>query len=213
VENTEVIRRAFAAAVLALFMSSASASATTAAAFGDSFTAPSTSWYYKLGLGDDNFAKSGAVANGALTDLAGRRLATQVKKWSSAGKPVGNAIVLFIGINDVRQTGSLFGSQSAYRSALSNFRPAAVAAVAKLIVVCIPDLGQMPLYKGTSQQATMTSRSQAWNAFVKDTAATYKAVVVDLFNLLVDPTLIGPDKLHPNARGQQVIANAIGAKL
>src|SRR5215217_2264042 len=107
-----------------LFISSASASATTGAAFGDSFTAPSTSWYFKLGLGDDNFAKSGAVCNPNLTDLTGRRLATQIKKWSAAGKPVGSAVIVFMGINDVRLTGSLSGSKSAYRTALGKIRPA-----------------------------------------------------------------------------------------
>ncbi len=205
--------RTLAAAILALFISSASASATTSTAFGNSFTAPSTSWYYKLALGDDNFAKSGAVCNPALTDLAGRRLTTQVKRWSAAGKPVGDAVGLFMGINDVRLTGSLEKSKSVYRTVVGSINPAVVAAGAKLILVMIPDLGRMPLYKGTAQQATMTSRSQEWNVFVGDTAATYKALVVDLFDLLADPTLISSDKLHPNSRGQQVIANAIAAAL
>ncbi len=48
---------------------------------------------------------------------------------------------------------------------------------------------------------------------MRSTAATYNAAVVDLFDLLADPTRIGPDGLHPNARGQQVIANVIAAKL
>ena len=67
-----MIRRIFLAAVLAIATGNASASAATATAFGDSFTAPSTTWYYKLALGDDNFAKSGAVCNSALTSLAGK---------------------------------------------------------------------------------------------------------------------------------------------
>jgi len=212
-ENTEVIRRAFVAAALALIMSSGSASAATATAFGNSFTARTGSWYDKLNLGDDNFAVSGAVCNSALTDLAGRRLATQIKKWSAAGKPVGSAVIVFMGINDVQETGNLSGSQSAYRTALGNIRPAVVAKGAKLILATIPDLGRMPLYKGTSQAATMTSRSKAWNSFIKNTAPNYGAVVVDLFNKLTDPSLIGSDGLHPNSKGQQVIANAIAAKL
>ncbi len=96
---------------------------------------------------------------------------------------------------------------------VGSINPAVVAAGAKLILVKIPDLGRMPLYKGTAQQATMTSRSQEWNVFVGDTAATYKALVVDLFDLLADPTLISSDKLHPNSRGLQVIAIAIAAVL
>ncbi len=208
-----MIRRIFAAAVLAFFIGSASAAATTATAFGDSFTAPGTSWYYRLALGGDNFARSGAVCNPALTDLAGRRLATQLKNWSAAGKPVGNAVVLFMGINDVRLTDNLEQSKSAYRTAVGSINPAVAAAGAKLILVAIPDVGRLPLHKGTAQEATLTSRSQAWNTFVRSTAATYNAAVVDLFDLLADPTRIGPDGLHPNARGQQVIANAIAAKL
>ncbi len=208
-----MIRRIFLTAVLAIATGSASASATTATAFGDSFTAPSTTWYYKLALGDDNFAKSGAVCNPNLTTLAGKRLSTQVKKWTAAGKPVGNDLILFIGINDVRLTDNLEQSKSAYRTAVGKIKPAVIAAAAKLILVKIPDLGRMPLYKGTAQQATMTTRSQAWNSFVGETAVLYGATVVDLFDLLADPTLIGPDKLHPNARGQKVIAGAIAAKL
>jgi lysophospholipase L1-like esterase len=208
-----VIRRIFLAAVLALATGSASASATTATAFGDSFTAPSTTWYYKLALGDDNFAKSGAVCNSALTSLAGKRLTTQVKKWTAAGKPVGNDLMLFIGINDVQLTDNLEASKSAYRTAVGTFNPAVIAAGGKLILVQIPDLGRMPLYKGTAKQATMTTRSQAWNTFVNEVAETYGTRIVDLFNLLADPRLIGPDKLHPNARGQKVIADAIAAQL
>jgi lysophospholipase L1-like esterase len=208
-----VIRRIFLAAALVFLMGSASASAKTATAFGDSFTARAGSWYDKLNLGDDNFAVSGAVCNPNLTDLAGRRLATQIKKWSTAGKAVGNAVIVFIGINDVQETGNLSGSQSAYRTALGNIRPAVVAKGAKLILVTIPDLGRLPLYKGTSQAATMTSRSKAWNSFIKSTAPNYGAVVVDLFSKLTDPSLISSDGLHPNSKGQQVIANAIAAKL
>ena len=51
-----------------------------------------------------------------------------------------------------------------------------------------------------AKQATMTTRSQAWNTFVNEVAETYGTRIVDLFNLLADPRLIGPDKLHPNAR-------------
>jgi lysophospholipase L1-like esterase len=208
-----MLKRTLLATTAAILLSTSSALAAEGSAFGDSFTATSTSWYYKLALGDDNFAKSGSVACGSLTDLAGRRLATQIKKWNAAGKPVGEAIVVFLGINDARKTGSFGCSQSAYRSALSNLRTAAVAAGAKLILCTIPDLGRLPVYAGTSQAAAMTSRSKAWGSFVKATAPNYGATVVDLFNLLADPQLIGPDGLHPNARGQQVIADAIAAKL
>ena len=138
-----MIRRIFLAAVLALATGSASASATTATAFGDSFTAPSTTWYYKLALGDDN-SKSGAVCNSALTSLAGKRLTTQVKKWTAAGKPVGNDLILFIGINDVQLTDNLEASKSAYRTAVGTFNPAVIAAGGKLILVHIR-IGRMPL--------------------------------------------------------------------
>ena len=50
--------RTLLAAILALLIGSASASATTATAFGDSFTEPGTSWFYVLGLAGNNFARS-----------------------------------------------------------------------------------------------------------------------------------------------------------
>ncbi|MDF2969706.1 MAG: GDSL-like Lipase/Acylhydrolase family [Microvirga sp.] len=208
-----MLKQTLLAATGALFLSWSSAFSTEGAAFGDSFTARSGSWYDKLNLGAGNFAVSGAVACSSLTALEGRRLAKQIRNWSAAGKPVGQAIIVFIGINDARLTGSFSCSKSSYRSALTNLRAAAVAAGSKLILCTIPDLGRMPVYAGTAKAATMTTRSKAWNSFIKNTAPDYGAVVVDLFSVLANPALISSDGLHPNSAGQQVLADAIAAKL
>jgi lysophospholipase L1-like esterase len=202
--------RVLAAAVLALFISSASALATTATAFGDSATEPSTSWFYKLSLAGNNFARSGAVCNPALTELAERRLSTQIKRWTAAGRPTNDRVIVFIGINDIIQSSGTFGgSRTAYRSALDKLRTAG----AKLVLVTAPDLGRLSKWAGTPSATTMTSRTKTWNSFIKNMATTYNAGLVDLFSKLVDPALIGPDGLHPNDRGQQALAGAIGAKL
>jgi lysophospholipase L1-like esterase len=205
-----VIRRIFAAAALALLISSASASATTATAFGDSFTETGTTWYDILQLGDDNYAQAGAVCNPKFTTLQGRRLSTQLDRWAADGRPTNDWVIVFIGINDIIAATDTFGpSRTAYRNALDKLR----AAGAKLILVTEPDLGRMPKWAGTPDAATMTSKTKKWNSFVKSMATTYSAGLVDLFNKLANPTLIGPDGLHPNSQGQQVIANAIAVKL
>jgi lysophospholipase L1-like esterase len=202
--------RTLLAAVLALLIGSASASATTATAFGDSFTEPGTSWFYVLGLAGNNFARSGAVCNPNFTTLKARRLSTQVQRWKEAGKPTNDWAIVFMGFNDIQAATDTFGpSRTGYRKALDQLR----AAGAKLILVTAPDLGRMPRYVGTPEAAAMTSKTKTWNSFVKSMATTYSAGLADLFSKLADPQLIGPDGLHPNVRGQQVIADAIGAAL
>jgi lysophospholipase L1-like esterase len=195
--------RTLLAAVLALLIGSASASATTPTAFGDSFTEPGTSWFYVLGLAGNNFARSGAVCNPNFTTLKARRLSTQVQRWKEAGKPTNDWAIVFMGINDIQAATDTFGpSRTGYRKALDQLR----AAGAKLILVTAPDLG-------TPEAEAMTSKTKTWNSFVKSMATTYSAGLADLFSKLADPQLIGPDGLHPNVRGQQVIADAIGAAL
>jgi lysophospholipase L1-like esterase len=115
-----------------------------------------------------------------------------------------------MGINDIQAATDTFGpSRTGYRNALDELR----AAGAKLVLVTAPDLGRMPIYVGTPEAAAMTSKTKTWNSFVKSMATTYSAGLVDLFSKLADPTLIGPDGLHPNVRGQQAIADAIAASL
>jgi lysophospholipase L1-like esterase len=202
--------RTLLAAILALLIGSASASATTATAFGDSFTEPGTSWFYVLGLAGNNFARSGAVCNPKFTTLKARRLSTQVQRWKEAGKPTNDWAIVFMGINDIQAATDTFGpSRTGYRNALDELR----AAGAKLVLVTAPDLGRMPKYVGTPEAAAMTSKTKTWNSFVKSMATTYSAGLVDLFSKLADPTLIGPDGLHPNVRGQQAIADAIAASI
>jgi lysophospholipase L1-like esterase len=197
--------RTLAAAAFALLIGSASASATDATAFGDSFTA-GRGWYSLLNLGNDNFAKSGAAANPAF----GNSLAAQLKLWRAVERPTNDWVVVFIGINDIEEATTTFGpSRAAYTKALKELQ----AAGAKLILVQAPDLGQTPKFKGKSEGAELTKKTIAWNKFVAQQAGAFHAGLVNLFSKLSSSNLYGPDGFHPNSRGQQVIANAIAAKL
>jgi lysophospholipase L1-like esterase len=202
--------RTLAAAVLAFFITSASAAAEDVTAFGDSFTAGSGSWFKVLDLGGRNFAVSGAVCNPAFTTVSGKRLSSQIARWRAAGRPTNDWVVVFMGINDIEEATSTFGpSRTAYTAALRELRGAG----AKLILVTAPNLGKAPRYAGTSQAATMTSKTRTWNGFVRRQAAAFSAGLVDLFNKLPSADLYTSDGLHPNAKGQAIIAKAIGAKL
>jgi lysophospholipase L1-like esterase len=202
--------RTLAAAVLAFFITSASAAAEDVTAFGDSFTAGSGSWFNVLDLGERNFAVSGAVCNPAFTTVSGKRLSSQIARWRAAGRPTNDWVVVFMGINDIIKATDTFGpSRTAYVAALKALRGAG----AKLILVTAPNLGKVPRYAGTSQAATMTSKTRTWNGFVRRQATAFSAGLVDLFNKLPSADLYTSDGLHPNAKGQAIIAKAIGAKL
>jgi lysophospholipase L1-like esterase len=202
--------RTLAAAVLAFLITSASAAAEDVTAFGDSFTAGSGSWFKVLDLGGRNFAVSGAVCNPAFTTVSGKRLSSQIARWRAAGRPTNDWVVVFMGINDIIKATDTFGpSRTAYVAALKELRGAG----AKLILVTAPNLGKVPRYAGTSQAATMTSKTRTWNGFVRRQATAFSAGLVDLFNKLPSADLYTSDGLHPNAKGQAIIAKAIGAKL
>jgi lysophospholipase L1-like esterase len=182
---------------------------TSAEAFGDSFTA-GRSWFGLLNLNGNNFAVSGAAANSAFAKPSSNTFAKQVQRWHGAGEPGADAVVVFIGINDIlRATTTFSGSQAAYTEALKELS----AADGPLVLVKAPDLGAMPDFKGTSEAAALTKKTVTWNKFVGQQANAFGAKVVDLFKKLSNPSLIGSDGLHPNSRGQQVIANAIKSKL
>jgi lysophospholipase L1-like esterase len=201
--------RTLAAALVALLIGSGSAAATSATAFGDSFTAGS-GWYGLLHLGDDNFAKGGAAANPAFANVPSNTLAKQLQRWRAAGKPTNDWVIVFIGINDILEATTSFStSRAAYTKALKELR----AAGAKLVLVKAPDLGKVPKYAGTSEGAELTKKTITWNKFIAQQAGAFSAGLVDLFGKLSSSSLYGADGLHPNGAGQRIIANAIGAKL
>jgi lysophospholipase L1-like esterase len=182
---------------------------TSAQAFGDSFTA-GHDWFALLDLNGNNFAVSGAAASSAFANPSSNTFAKQVQRWHSAGEPGADAVIVFIGINDILgATTSFSGSRAAYTKALKELS----AADGPLVLVKAPDLGAMPDFKGTSEAAALTKKTVTWNKFVGQQANAFGAKVVDLFKKLSSPSLIGSDGLHPNSRGQQVIANAIKSKL
>jgi lysophospholipase L1-like esterase len=201
--------RILAAAALTLMIGTGPAAAASATAFGDSFTA-GRSWYGKLHLGDDNFAKGGAAANPDFANVPTNTLAKQLQRWRAAGKPTNDWVIVFIGINDIEEATTTFGpSRAAYTKALKELQ----AAGAKLILVQAPDLGQTPKFKGKSEGAELTKKTITWNKFVAQQARAFHAGLVNLFSKLSSSNLYGPDGFHPNSKGQQVIANAIAAKL
>jgi lysophospholipase L1-like esterase len=182
---------------------------TSAQAFGDSFTA-GHDWFALLDLNGNNFAVSGAAASSAFAKPSSNTFAKQVQRWHSAGEPGADAVIVFIGINDIlRATTSFSGSRAAYTKALKELSEAD----GPLVLVKAPDLGAMPDFKGTSEAAEMTKKTLTWNKFVAQQASAFDAQVVDLFKKLSNPSLIGSDGLHPNSKGQQVIGNAINSKL
>jgi lysophospholipase L1-like esterase len=195
-------------------IASAAATAPEIDVFGDSYSqvprGTFPNWVTQLKQsgkisGSNNFAKSGATAATVGTNTFAR----QIRGWRAAGGDVADRTVVFLGINDIKNFGSLAKSRAGYKSGVKTLHDAG----ANLILVQPHDLGTVPLFSG-SQADAITAKTKAWNSFVRSTARTYDAVTVDLFRALGNvPASLYSDNLHLNQQGQAHIARAIAAKL
>ncbi len=99
----------------------------------------------------DNFAKSGATAANVGTNTFLR----QIRRWKSAGSPVNDFVVAFLGINDIGKFNDFAKSRSGYKSGLQELEKAR----ANFVLVQPFDLGRVPKHAGTSEAARMTSKT------------------------------------------------------
>jgi lysophospholipase L1-like esterase len=202
-----------AAALLATTAGPALAAAPGVVVFGDSFSqvprADFPNWVTQLEQAGRvrvvrNFAKSGATA----ATVGTNHFARQLRLWRAAGRPVGQRVIVFLGINDIENTGSLDAGFAGYRRGLAELR----AAGASLLLIEPLDLGKVPDYVGDADSAALTSRTLAWNRFVRGRGLP----VVRLFDVfrprLPDPRLF-QDGVHLNQAGNAIVADAVRAKL
>jgi lysophospholipase L1-like esterase len=202
-----------AAALLATIAGPALAAAMPVVVFGDSFSEVPRdgfpNWVTQLAQAGRirvvrNFATGGATA----ATIGTNHFARQLRLWRAAGRPVGQRVIVFLGINDILHTDTFDASFAGYRRGLAELR----AAGADLLLVEPLDLGETPGYVGGPASAAVTAKTRTWNRFVRGRGLP----VVRLFDVFA-PRL--PDgrlflnAIHLNRAGHAIVAGAVRAKL
>ena len=202
-----------AAALLAATPGPALAAALDVVVFGDSYSqvprAGFPNWVTQLEQAGRirvarNFAKSGATA----ATVGMNHFARQLRLWRAAGRPVGQRVIVFLGVNDIENTDALDAGFAGYRRGLAELK----AAGASLLLVEPLDLGLVPRYAGDADSAALTSRTLAWNRFVRNRGLAVVRLF-DVFQPLLPNAGLFDDDLHLNREGNAIIADAVRAKL
>jgi phospholipase/lecithinase/hemolysin len=191
----------------------ASAAAINVVVFGDSYSqvprANFPNWVTQLQTAGDinpmnNFAKSGATA----ATIGTNHFARQRRLWREAGRPVGNRVFVFLGTNDILQTDTLDASKGGLKKGIAELE----AAGANLLLIEPLDLGKVPLFFGDQDSAAVTSKTLAWDKFVRNRGLPVVRLF-EVFKPLLPNGALFADDLHPNAAGHEHIANAVRVKL
>lgn len=191
----------------------ASAAAVDVVVFGDSYSrvprANFPNWVTQLQqaghIGTSrNFANSGATA----AKIGTNHFARQLRLWREAGRPVGDRVIVFLGINDILNTDTFDASYAGYKQGLYELRRAG----GNLLLIEPLDLGKTPLFVGDEDSATVTSKTVTWNNFVRGRGLPVVRLF-DVFKPRLPNASLFHDDLHPNREGQAIIADAVRPKL
>jgi lysophospholipase L1-like esterase len=122
----------------------------------------------------------------------------------AARKP--DLVSVTVGINDIRHRGF---DELSFKADLGQLFETLAATQATLLTCTLPDL---TVIMSLSQELHEIARERMRLAsdIIREQAESYGAVCLDAWSLpgVTDPDLYGPDRLHPNHRGHQLIAAA-----
>ena len=122
----------------------------------------------------------------------------------AARKP--DLVSVTVGINDIRHRGF---DELSFKADLGQLFETLAATQATLLTCTLPDL---TVIMSLSQELHEIARERMRLAsdIIREQAESYGAVCLDAWSLpgVADPDLYGPDRLHPNHRGHQLIAAA-----
>jgi phospholipase/lecithinase/hemolysin len=224
-------------AALAFVASAAAAAAADLTVFGDSYSVPihngSPTWVKQIegSVGRvHDFAKSGAVA----ASVGSNTFANQIKRWTSAGRPLGNTVV-YLGFNDVG--GSLDKARAGYQAGVDALVKAGANAHGNRLILVVPhDVGSIPLYnKSSSKERAYRSQTIQLGSIIRSIGSRSNATVVDMlpvFDKVVDnpksygftnvttadhahsaTTALYDDTVHFGKAGQAIIMKTIRPRL
>jgi len=145
----------------------------------------------------------------ALTNLAadGDAVAAVLQRQLPSAARLGpDLISVTVGMNDIRDPGF---SQDRFRAELGRLLDGLAGTGATVLTCTLPDMADiLPLPAGMVGLARQRMR-QASDA-IRGQAAARGARCLDAWAMpaAADPELFGPDRIHPNGRGHQLLAAA-----
>jgi lysophospholipase L1-like esterase len=116
-----------------------------------------------------------------------------------------------VGMNDIRDPGF---SEERFAAGLGTLLDGLAATGATVLTCTLPDIAAiMPLPAGLVEVARQRMRRAS--DIIREQAAERGAVCLDAWAMpgAADPELFGPDRIHPNGSGHQLMADAFAALL
>lgn len=150
----------------------------------------------------------------ALTNLAadGASVAVVLERQLPLLAAAGPDLVsVTVGMNDIRDPG--FAAER-FAAGLGVLLDGLAATGATVLTCTLPDIAAiMPLPAGLVEVARQRMRQAS--GIIREQAASRGVICLDVWAMpgAADPALLGPDRIHPNGRGHQLIADAFAALL
>jgi lysophospholipase L1-like esterase len=145
----------------------------------------------------------------SLTNLAedGANVAVVVEWQLPAAARLGPDLVsVTVGVNDIRDPG--FGADR-FAAGFGRLLDGLTVTGATILTCTLPDIaGIMSLPEDLAGLARQLMRQAS--DIIRDQAAAHGALCLDIWAMpaAADPRLFGPDRIHPNASGHQLLADA-----
>jgi lysophospholipase L1-like esterase len=153
-----------------------------------------------------NLARDGASVETVLAwQLPALEPAASVEAW----RP--DLVSVTVGVNDIREPGF---SPERFAAGLGTLLDGLAGTGATVLTCTLPDIsGILPLPADLVQAARRRLRQAS--DVIREQAGCRGAVCLDAWAMpeAADPRLFGPDRIHPNASGHQLIADAFAALL
>ena len=149
-----------------------------------------------------------------LTNLAfdGASVAVVLEQQLPAVARIGPDLVsLTVGMNDIRDPAF---SQQRFAAGLGTLLDGLAATGATVLTCTLPDMAAVMSLPADQVEVARQRMRQASDV-IREQAASRGAVCLDAWAMpgAADPALFGPDRIHPNASGHQLIADAFAALL
>lgn len=122
-----------------------------------------------------------------------------------------NLLSLTVGMNDIRARGF---DELSFKAGLGQLLEALAATEATVLTCTLPDITAI-MTLSPEMADIARGRMRLASDIIREQAESYGAVCLDVWSLpgITDPDLYGPDRVHPNSRGHQLMAAAFADKL